>query len=90
MRGYPKKVATKQDYVNLLSDENYREQALLDLQAIADLDDKQVQRATTLIDPGDPEKGYNTETIDNPNPVWKQKGFESRQDLFDLIVEYSD
>ena len=85
MRGYPKKVATKQDYVNLLSDENYREQALLDLQAIVDLDDSVVQKATTLVDESDPEKGFNMENVENPNPVWKQRGFNSKQEIIDII-----
>ena len=85
MKGYPKFVATKQDFINLLNMPEYREQALADLQAIYDLQDDKATRATTLIDESDPEKGYNTEEIENPNPVWKQKGFESRQDIMGLI-----
>ena len=88
MKGYPKFVAMKQDFINLLNMPEYKEQALKDLQAIYDLHDDKAQRATTLIDENNPELGYNTEEIDNPNPVWKQKGFDSRQAVVDLIEEY--
>jgi len=59
--------------------------SLADLQAIYDLEDDRTTKATTPIDENDPEKGYNTEIIDNPNPVWKQKGFESREEVKKLI-----
>ena len=85
MKGYPKFVAVKQDFVNLLDMPEFKEQALADLQAIYDLQDDKATRATTLIDESDPEKGYNTEEIDNPNPVWKQKGFASRAEVLELI-----
>ena len=87
MRGYPKNVATKQDFLNLLSTEELKAQVIEDLKKIYNLDDSKATRATTLIDPDDPEKGYNTEIIDNPMPLWKQKGFASRQDVADLITE---
>jgi hypothetical protein len=87
MRGYPKTIATKQDFINLLSTKEFKAQAIEDLKKIYNLDDGKAVRATTLIDPDDPEKGYNTEIIDNPMPMWKQKGFASRQDVADLITE---
>lgn len=88
MIGYPRTIATKQDFINLLENENFRAQALADLQAIADLDDDTVQKATTLIDENDPEQGFNMETVENLNPVWKQKGFASRDEVQALIQEY--
>lgn len=87
MRGYPKNIATKQDFINLLAEEEHKDNALSDLLAICNLEDSKATRATTLIDPDDPEKGWNTEIIDNPMPMWKLKGFDSLEDLADLIIE---
>ena len=87
MRGYPKTIATKQDFLNLLSTKEFKAQAIEDLKKIYSRDDDKVVRATTLIDPDNPESGYNTEIIDNPMPKWRQKGFVSRQDVADLITE---
>lgn len=86
MKGYPKRIATKQDFLNLLRMKELKAQAIEDLKKIYNLDDGKAVRATTLIDPADPEKGYNTEIIDNPMPLWKQKGFASRQEVADLIT----
>ncbi len=87
MRGYPKHIATKQDFINLLAMPEHKAHALADLKAIHDLDDAKATRATTLIDENDPEKGFNTETIDNPLPVWKQKGFTSRKAVAAMITK---
>ncbi len=89
MYGYPKTIATVQDFVNLLNMPEYKAKAMAELQAIHDLDDDKTTRATTLIDENDPEKGFNVEEIDNPNPLWKQKGFSSREEVKELIKEYS-
>jgi len=86
MRGFPKHIATVQDFRNLLSDDGFKEQALSVLNDIYNLDDSKATRATTLIDPEDPESDWNTEVIDNPMPLWKQKGFSSRQAVADLIA----
>ncbi len=82
MKGYPKHVATKQDYANLLADPEFKAQAVAELKGIHDLNDDFVQKATTPIDP---EKGWNTETIENPMPLWKQKGFGSKQEIAEMI-----
>ncbi len=87
MKGYLKRIAVKQDFTNLLSEEEFKDRALSDLKAIYNLDDSKATRATTLIDPADPEKGWNTEIIDNPMPMWKQKGFASRKAVADLIAK---
>ena len=87
MKGYPKHVATKQDFKNLLAMKEHKKQALADLKTIHDLDDAKMSRATTLIDEKDPEAGWNTETIDNPLPVWKQKGFTSRAAVATMITK---
>ena len=87
MKGFPKHIATVQDFKNLLADDGFKEQALSVLNDIYNLDDSKAARATTLIDPEDPKSDWNTEVIDNPMPAWKQKGFSSRQAVADLIAE---
>ena len=86
MKGYPKTIATKQDFENLLSIPEFRERALADLRRIRDAKDTKAVKATTFIDPDDPEKGYNTEEIANPMPLWKRKGFGSMKEVGDLIT----
>jgi len=87
MKEFPKYIATKQDFINLLADERFKDQTIISLQKIYDMDDSKATRATTLIDPDNPEGGWNTEIINNPMPLWKQKGFASRQAVEDLINE---
>ena len=85
MKGYPKYIATKQDFLNLLGMADFRARALDDLTTIRDADDDTATR-TIAIDEATGEA--QTETIDNPMPLWKVKGFSSRQDVIDLIGEY--
>ena len=87
MKGYPKHIAIKQDFINLLTIEEFKERVLVDLLAICNLDDDKATKAITLIDSDDPDQGWNMEIIDNPFPTWKQKGFESRQEIENLIIE---
>lgn len=85
MKGYPKHIATRQDFVNLLSMEEYKEKALSDLRALYEYDDDTCIRVVS----GSEETGdLVTEVIANPLPMWKQKGFESRESILDLISEY--
>lgn len=155
MRGYPKHVATKQDFLNLLAMPEYKARALADLEYIRDLNDYTTtvairQRCTELftiatesagLDTGavnedlkakleaylgsvlpapritqksatnwelalvpmerldlvddhgtvrayraDSEDEWETEVIDNPMPLWKQKGFVSREEVAALIA----
>lgn len=85
MRGYPKDIATKQDFINMCETEEFKEQTIGDLKIICNTDDDKTTRATTLVDPSDPMSDWNTEIIDNPSPLYKQKGFASRQEVLDLI-----
>ena len=87
MRGYPKYVNCKQDFNNLLADKDLKGRTLAELQKIYTKDDSKALRATTLIDPEDPKSDWNTEEIDNPMPLWKQKGFESRKAVATLITK---
>ncbi len=86
MRGYPKHVATKQDYINLLSIKEYRDGAIEDLKAISQIPDEKVLR---VVSGSEEDKNLITEEIDNPMPLCKAKGFKSRQDLLDLINKYN-
>lgn len=84
MKGYPQYIATKQDYLNLLSMPEYRAQAIISLKAIRDLADDKASRTLSI----DPETNEAVvEEIDNPMPLWRIKGFGSRQEVADLIAE---
>jgi len=82
MRGYPKHVATKTDFDNLLKMSEFKTQALADLKRLQAVDDAKVIR---VISGSEEEKNLVTKEIDNPNPIWKQKGFSTKKALNDLI-----
>ncbi len=83
MIGYPKIIAVKQDFINLLEIPEYKAQALIDLQKIVDFQDDQVKKSTSI------SRDYEEYiVIDNPNPIYKQKGFAIRQEVIDLITKY--
>ena len=88
MKGYPKHIATKQDFENLLAMPQFRAQALKDLQKIHDTNDDDVDVCTTIKNPEVPEEEqvWNTEKQPAPLPLWKQKGFKSRKELGDFIT----
>jgi hypothetical protein len=79
MIGFPKHIATRQDYENLLSMEEYKEEALLKLKELAAFDDRKVTRATKQINPKDPMSDWETKLIDNPLPLHAQKGFIDKE-----------
>jgi len=87
MRGFPKHINCVQDLNNLLADKDLKRRAISELQEIYNKDDSKTLRATTLIDPEDPKSDWNTEEIDNPMPLWKQKGFESREAVAALVTK---
>jgi hypothetical protein len=84
MKGYPKHIATRQDYENLLKIPEFAERAKADLEALAKADTAKVTRAVSLVDKSKPEGEWITEEIVNPNPIWKQKGFESAKMVSDM------
>ena len=88
MNGYPSKIATKQDFLNLLGIDEFQQQATIDLKKIAAIDDSKMTIATTLKDPEDESKGFNTKIQTNPSPTWKQLGFASKQEIADVIKEF--
>ncbi len=69
-------IATKQDFINLLNMSEYKARTLIDLQTLYNFNDDIVRRS---ID----EDSYIE--IPNPNPIYKQKGFATRQEIIDLI-----
>jgi hypothetical protein len=89
MKGFPKVIATKQDFINLLSDKNYKEEALEKLQTLQDHDDRVSTRTLEIADPEDPESEDKTERIETELPIHKQIGFEKWLDVVELNAKYS-
>ena len=87
MQGFPKHIATRQDFENLLSMEEYKEEALDKLQELQDFDDRTVTRAIKTLNPDDPNSDFETEEIENPLPLHKQKGFGEWMDVVTLNAE---
>ena len=90
MKGYPRNIATKQDFINLFADKEFRERALADLQALADKKDATV--TLTLSVTKDDITGKEvaiTKKVTNTMPLWKVKGFVSPKDVTDLIATTS-
>lgn len=91
MNGFPKCVATKQDYENLLLMDEYKEEALNALQKLQDFDDRTATKATDkLIDPDDPDSDFVVEEIENPLPLHTQKGFKEWMDVVKLNAEVQE
>jgi hypothetical protein len=90
MKGYPKYIATRQDYENLLKIPEFAKQAGIDLAALAKIDTAKVTRAIRPVDPEKPDGEWVTEEITNPSPMWKQKGFESAKAVSDMTKEVID
>jgi len=83
MKGYPKYIATKQDFLNLLAMPEFKAQALENLKVIRDLADDTAVRTISINE----ETGeVTTEEIDNPMPLWQIRGFSSRQEVAALIT----
>ena len=90
MRGYPKVVATKQDYVNLLGMEEFKKQALTDLRQLYKvcIETARVKRAISPKNALEQDGEWLTEDIENQNPVWKQKGFKSLDEVRVLLEQH--
>lgn len=84
MNGYPKHIATTQDYENLLAVADFRERAVADLRAILEADDATAKRVIAVAEDGT----ETTEEIENPMPAWRIKGFASREAVAELIAQY--
>jgi hypothetical protein len=82
MKGYPKYIATKQDFLNLLADPEFKDRAIADLEFIRDVPDDKATRTLSINEDGT----AVTEEIENPMPLWKVKGFASRAEVAALIA----
>lgn len=88
MKGYPNYFATKEDYKNIMRDfPEWRKRVKEELQALKAIKDDKVLRAIAPVNPEEPEGEWITEEIANPLPRFKQKGFETKKELDDLIIE---
>lgn len=85
MKGYPKYIATRRDFENLLKMPEHKDRAMTELQAIYKKADDKAVIAETLKDPKDIQGEYITKEIANPSPLWKIMGFKTRQEVADLI-----
>ena len=83
MRGYPKHIGNKRDFLNLLAMPEHKETALKDLKKVKDLKDDTVVR---VISGSEEDGNLVTEVIANPNPKWKQLGFKDKKDVDDLVT----
>lgn len=88
MRGYPKHISKKRDFESLLKMPEFKGRALKDLERIYNTEDSKATKATTPIDLKDPNKGWNTIEIDNPMRLFKRFGFETKEEVKELIDEY--
>jgi len=87
MRGYPRHVNTKTDYLNLLNIPEFAERALEDLKRIAELDDEEMEIAVEPIDAKNPEGEWKIKTVKAQMPLWKQKGFKNRAEVLSLLAK---
>ena len=85
MRGYPKNIATKQDYINLLNTKEFKEKAVQDLKKICNYEEEKTFKVTEFTVSPSNEKKYRVELITNPKPPWKTKGFYNIQDVENII-----
>jgi hypothetical protein len=88
MKGYPKNIATAADMNYLLKDPEYRDRALAELKRISTASTEKVTQAVKLLDAAKPNGEWETKLIDNPNPTWKQKGFQTAAEVDQAIAEF--
>lgn len=88
MKGYPKVIATKQDFLNLLAEPEFKDQALVDLKAIYDLQDDTAEKVVSYDMDNGQMINVVTETVEAPMPTWKRMGFASRAEVMELYNSY--
>lgn len=87
MKGYPKVIATKADFDFLLADPEYKNRALADLKAVADLADDTMQKVVSYdLDGTGKMINVVTETVPAPLPVWKRLGFAAGENTAELYA----
>lgn len=88
MKGYPKTLSVKVDYENTLLD--YPSKKTETLAALREILDAPDDELTRVVSGSEETNDLVTETIANPMPMWKIKGFESREDVAALIDQYQE
>jgi len=83
MKGYPKYIATKQDFLNLLEVDEFKAKAIEDMKIIYNLED---DKAIRVVSGSEEIEDLVTEKVDNPMPLWKIKGFGSREEIAQIII----
>lgn len=86
MRGFPAHINTKQDFENLLKIPEYKTQAKAELEILKQHKDDKIKKATTQINPNDPESEWNTIEVTNPHPKWKRMKFKNKKEVADLLA----
>ena len=82
MKGFPKNIATKQDFINLLAMPEYREMAEKELRVLQGMSDDTVEKVvSSKTDAKGNMTDVVTETIPNSSPMYKRMGFESKEEI---------
>lgn len=84
MKNYPTYIATKQDFLNLLSLQEFRDRALSDLRVVYDDKDDYITIDDTPSD-APIDAARNVRITSNPLPKWRLRGFDSRADVLNMI-----
>ncbi len=84
MRGYPRGLKNRQDFENLLSMSEHREQALKELEAIRDLDDSTIEVDETPVGAKPEERVIKI--VENPMPLYKQLGFADKDAIVATVA----
>lgn len=89
MRGYPKYVATVQDYKNLLGMDEHKDRALAELEGLAALKDEtmSVPKDDKVLAVDGVYAAKDLKTVANPMPVCKIKGFSDTAAVTKLLGE---
>ncbi len=89
MKGYPKNIATKTDFLFLLSDPEYTDQALVDLKKFLDFTDDSFKK---IISYELTASGHmiNVVLMDFPNPFpqWNRFGFKNKKEISDILEAF--
>jgi len=80
MKDFPKTLAVKQDYLNLLNIPEFKEKTLKLLKKLYLIEDDKVTICNNI-------ENNKTAIIDNPSPMWKIKGFDSKEEIKKLIID---
>lgn len=89
MRGFPRVIATVQDFENLLGDKDMKQEAIRKLEELMDFDDRTVTVALKPKNKDDPDGEWKTIKIRNPHPIHRQRGFLRWRDVVALNAKHT-